>query len=688
MANFTNTDLQNAIVYAEQRLKLETLHLLYKKYPNVASKLGVKVRNATLDDYYFNTSFQNRALWVDIEINERFCNFLACFPSKHKEACTPTDSAHLIRVGQQDNFTPVCQPSCFNLKEELSYDEDGTPQVQMLDLTWNPHRQICAIESGTKTWMLLPEYRSSKMYERRLNDFSVGFDMQSDVTTNSGYSFKMNEYYCNMFDDTFNGRNCESSGWWFLADVLIGKALIQTLKAAIMEATNTPYVQEPDFNIPDIGEEYRVSNWKQDIDEIDWPDPNFSFTDLEFQDQDFNVYGVLTAAAAAATTTTTTTTRKLADESKRKLFKNLISSEKNIDNFKRLAMDEKIKLENLAQQQQSKMTRGIGDPNLDYSRVEVVDQINEIIGSMLTDPALIASIGVDVAAQILSKILKKLSKPLVAVMGRMMTQVPARIGAKIFQSTVLATISKVCVRMAFKTVSKVIVAMTKIIAQVSSVVGIILVVATVFDLIFTFWDPMGFNNKYPDGYLEIVQSEIDRALREQVDMNEPQMSFELLTAQLLTEDEYLENQMSVYIYILEYLDSLEVNSEGSRLDRGDIIEPHLPEDWDSNDHLGNITTIYTQKELREFEEDHENRLKSIQVTQLIGFGAILIGALFLFINLPIVVLVLTLVGLIILIVGYICISSDIVFSLNLTDIFDNYKFQKFFGFFNKNLFNY
>lgn len=133
MATYTEQDLYNAKLYADERLKLVRLQdLNNRNHRNVSKNLRWTIYQADKDkDYYYPDSFKNRALKVKFDINEDLCTIINCMSYKiDGDPSAPTDVAQNYQLGYTASYDVQCQPACFNMRP-IDYTNDE-PTVQAL----------------------------------------------------------------------------------------------------------------------------------------------------------------------------------------------------------------------------------------------------------------------------------------------------------------------------------------------------------------------------------------------------------------------------------------------------------------------------------------------------------------------------------------------------------------------------
>lgn len=664
MASYTATDLQNAQLYANQRNKLASIKKLYEKIPSVASQLTYTIRQANYEtDYYYPSSFNEKAIMVDVEITKELCDYIKCTPWTPTGPCTETQDMIYYNVGTT-GFDTACQPACFNLLQKTEYDDDGNPQAHIPSLEWNKFDNVCGFVPSTKFWMEFPITRSQDRYEERMNDFKTGFERVDDKDKVIGYRYRYNQYYCTQFGEDYDSKkeNCKEPAWLWFLDAILGKSLILTVESAVRKAVTGSSLRPIDLpDLPKVEEKYK-QKWKAKLnDDFEVPDPdvlvsnvsrNIKSRKLSTEKKTTDIYDTIILNRKNIKN------KKDTDMSHRRLLDAALTDEKN---YKARSLKAKITIK------QSFWAAAFATGGA--FAIMYPDKFGEIVQSMW-DWKTVAGFSDDIIFGLLKLVTTKLGNYLIKFSEKML----AKVASVVFDRAMTSIITKVFCVLSFRMVGKILIALGRVIAQISSVVGIVLLIGSFLDIAFMFWDPFGYNKQFPEGYLEDLQNQLDASLREQLGTTKPYLNFDILCGLLLTDDEQMELAINDFLYIYDYLDALEVNSEGSRIDKGDDIEFDFDADTNAMDRdksVANNLKIYTQDELYNYEIQHNIRLKSIQTLNILGLIVSVTGFVILSFNFTEFGLFVILLGMIIFIAAYFSVGSDWIFDLNLSQWYDN-----------------
>lgn len=576
MATYTAQDLLNAQNYSKNRRDLILLKLLYEKYPHIASHLKCTITRANAEtDYYYPNSMADWAVKVKIDIAQQACDMLSCNTATPDGTCDHDSVCRYYRVGETDTYERTCNPACYNLLNKPIYDDNGNETVQSYRYRWNSEKQTCDFVPSASTWLELPYYRSSEIYETRVNDLALGFDRDPIADT-----YRYNKYYCDVYFDKYDEVNHTCYEAWYdkIAGAVIGSNIMKMVKAGITQLKNGNGSTLPPSGLPEppaIEDSWLVSNWKKNIND-------------DFALPDINV-GVSGNVLEKSTPS----------HLKGKLNENpnsgvVVRKKRSIKTLIRSSSDD----------------AGTGG---DDSEKTLGDNVKEILLNILESifsVDTLEAIGIDFAVTQLSSSLKNLSikviENLIPKLMVFVSKTSVSVAERVFSASLINITKMAFEQVAFKVAGTAMTFLVKSLALASTGIGILLLVVQMFDLLFTFWDPLGFQTKYPPEYLESLYDQSKYALREQMNTTNVNLTFEILCSYMLSEDELLSANIESYVYMYQYLDSLEVNSNGSRLDKGDILDTSDSSSVDIAAPLAQLK-IYNSEEFDSYEKDHVSR---------------------------------------------------------------------------------
>ena len=518
---FTDADIQASNKFADTNTKIRTIRLLYRKAPHLASKLKYTVRDALPQDYYIPESIRHACKVIDVDLTEDLCRALSCNPTTENGMCKSNMTASYYYVGD-DSYDVQCQPACFNTVAKQTYSQDGSrvPDTPML----NYHSGKCRIVPSTVvSYLEKTFFRSDTVYENRKNDMPTGFSRTpSDDPYGCGFDYKTNATYCKYYDRTLQEDGSCGLEWWEVGlDAVVGMSLINTVKSSVRMLSNDRKPFALPTNLPELPatleSKYTVDGWKQDV--------NRSFVVPELIDTKPKSGGGGGGGGTNA------------------------------------APHESARLQ-YEEEQQSRIER------MKTAMLGMLEQA-------FTDRSFWIHLGVGVVSEavldnlksLCKKIIEKLSLSLVKRVPQMVTDV----GVNVLKAGLKSTCTKIVTDAVIRIASKTAIAVAKITAAAVSVVGWLLIAATLLDIMFSFWDPYGYNNMFPPTLPHDLMANGERAFRQAAESATVDYEFDNFVALILSEEEMLSVQVESLQDRLVYLDSLVVNSDGTRIDKGETI---------------------------------------------------------------------------------------------------------------------
>ncbi|MCJ7482386.1 MAG: hypothetical protein MUO31_05410 [Thermodesulfovibrionales bacterium] len=600
------------------------------KYPHIVSWLDVKVRLADpVADFYVPPVLrqQNRGIVVTVDVTKKVCDKISCNFAHPSGECTKETSVLRYRVGDLDRFELACQPACFNLLNNPTFDENDKEYPHMSRVVHNNGN--CVFVPGGVMWSELPLFRSTEKFETRVNDLPHGFDYKFNEFSASGYGGTYNKSYCDSFFDQYDEKKkvCTTPLWMLPLNAVVGENVIKMAKAGVNSIINNGNpIPWPNHPPPPIVEaEFQLEGWLSDI------NPDFKLYDPDGDYPAQQVYpdvqlGPLVSVVESAL-------EKI--RARISLFKL---------NAGDISTEQRISMESMHYTQKTPTASTAADP-ADFVNQQIFDGEKwwgdtmyevffGIIGELLTDPMFLASLGFDFLSDKFVSAIQKGAKDGLAKISKALAVKIASLGksvsSKVLAVSIRTTVARTMTHITLKVASTLILALGKIVALASSVIGIVLIIVSLLDIVFMFWDPLGIQNKYPPGYIDEVLFYTDAALRQQFQMSIPRVNFDVLSMITMSQEEIITLNIGSLEWVFEYFDALEVNSEGSRIDRGPDIEFDLPAtDIESElDRLHTRTQLWTPRQFSDFEAKHTDRWNLSKAMQILGTGVFAIAILF------------------------------------------------------------
>lgn len=569
--SYTERDIENASRYAEYNVRVRTLRRLMEKAPHLASWLDVRVRDATADDYYVPTRLKATAKVMEVRMTKTLCEMLSCNPSKERGMCRPTDAASYYRVGD-DGFDLQCQPSCFNTASKATYDKDGARVADVPHLNW--YRDSCRIvNSGMISWLEKTYYRSTTHYEFRLNDMPTGF---SRVPENSnpygtGFTYRPNATYCRYYDRSIESDgSCKMELWEYILDAVIGSSLINTVRSAVRVVVNGGQPFDDPKDLPpmpaSVPKRYAtIEGWRANV------NASFVVPPLLEADASATASFDLDDADADADADPTTSARRRAERRQVEYERSVGTAETTKG---RRSVAGRLRLAKRIDARASADADDDAEPPEHWT--EKMYAVFQTIADLISDKDFWIQTGIDTVTGVLlaklKKLLLKVVERLSVVVSRGLLQLTGSIGVRVITAGVKSLMLRMVVASALRIGAKLAIMMAKFLAAVASVVGWVLLIVMFVDLMFTFWDPFGYNNLFPPELPRDIMAQGELALRQALEAPMASFEYDSLVNTLLSQDEMLEIQINALVDRVKYLDALIVNSEGSRIDKGDEID--------------------------------------------------------------------------------------------------------------------
>lgn len=601
--SYTDIDIRNATTYASQRLRLLYINYLYKHKPHLATHFKYTIRRADINlDYYYPPGFERNAIMVDVQIPQNLCELLSCNSAKSTGVCTENDEATVERIGT-DRFLNVCQPACFNLNSVIAHDSDNVAIPHSTAMMWNASRQECQLFPANLFNLDFPILRSTEMWETRVNDLPLGFNRTPNDRWQTGFEYNFNEPYCEAFFDVWNPslRSCVPSPGMFALGAVFGASLIKNIQEGIRLVSNGKHEFRLPDNLPTIPileAVYERTNWLNNIN-TDFVDPS-PYQQLPDGDQYIEERGQVLAWTNAKEVELVGLRKRQRFYWSRSLAKEAAERLNMVINEPRRYMAKKR-------------------DQLPKERTDGPRSAGTVVLEALTDfhtnhdflSAVLVSFGVDYALagarKIATKIMEKNALRLVELVMSM--------GAKTFSSTVMRgainATSAVTVRTIVQfTVGSFVKSMVGLMKVATSIFGWILAISMALDLLFTFWDPAGFNQKYSKEQLDQIIYSIEMNLRNEVGRQNLSLEFEDVLTFLIPSEEVSTINVEMFIFIHDYLDALTVNSEGTRIDRGeDLSNMTLEEAQFTSNAFEAHNKMYSATDVYNYEFDHGRRME-------------------------------------------------------------------------------
>lgn len=144
-------------------------------------------------------------------------------------------------------------------------------------------------------------------------------------------------------------------------------------------------------------------------------------------------------------------------------------------------------------------------------------------------------------------------------------------GSKVVASAIRAVTTSAIMRLSINVVGRAAVFLSKMLISALSVVGSILFIIMFIDIILTFFDPLNYNKILPKTVPHDIMANGEAALRKAMENVTADFTFDSLITTILDEKTITKIQVESFVDVINYLDALTVNSEGTFIDKGTKI---------------------------------------------------------------------------------------------------------------------
>ncbi|AAM09268.1 putative P74-like protein [Mamestra configurata nucleopolyhedrovirus A] len=594
----TFVDYMNVDLYCSNLWRLRRIYKWRTKLPHIL--IDYEIREAGFDDYYIPSAVANRALHVKWTFSKKGCESMSCYPYNEFgpiEISTPANYT-------QTSETAVLfgQPACYNLDRAAATREGSEQEIQAPELRYTDDRKCILVDTMTKMYLNSPYIRTDEHVIMGIDDvpaFNVA--ASNNPLLPEQFLGTFNDAYCRRFGRSLQNGGCHLQWWESLIGFVLGDTIYITMKMlannVFSELRSFDY-RNPSSVLPQrpfVNSSQLLRDWQQTRDpaaDIDFEKlfVNYcSYDDLDLHDGEKIVYRAEEGLSRVPIP-------------KRKL------------EF-RIAV--------------APATSTLRDTNSPY-----YTDLDFVISQFLEDNALImgiaASFGFDFLFDNLKLMLKRINTTLIPTLKRILYNTTERVTVRLLGESYKAFVAQTFNRIAIKTISAVAKAMTRIAIKAASVIGIILIIMSIADLILGLWDPLGYNNMFPrefpdDLSLSFLSAYFDSITGGTRDLIEfiPEFFDDLIEEDSETIDLVTGRDG------LEYIASLEVNSNGQRLDlsQGDVID-----DFDEATLVGNAlasSALYTYLDFLQYTERHNKILFSGHHSSMVVPVMFIMGALIL-----------------------------------------------------------
>jgi hypothetical protein len=267
-----------------------------------------------------------------------------------------------------------------------------------------------------------------------------------------------------------------------------------------------------------------------------------------------------------------------------------------------------------------------------------------------------------------AKVVEKLTEDVAA---KLVTTIVESVGERVLLSAVEGLVVRTAVSVCVEVASKAAIALADLLASCATVVGILLVILQLVDILVGYFDPFGYKNLFPPEMPRIVNENMEAALRKQFTAVSATLNFETLCARILSNEDLIEVQLQSLTDRIIYLDALVVNSEGSRIDKGQEITLGVA---DASELRKENTIALTERvkfDKSTYELYNDRFILRVKANKQLNYFAaisLFVSGGFYLIKLPLLCVIFLLLAVVILAVARITLDDDIII-----DLLDKYR---------------
>lgn len=571
MAVLTAVDLTNASRYATHMHRLEFIERWRTRFPNIL--LDYTIRPASSDDdYYVPPKLADRAFAVKLGFSRRGCQSMSCYP--FHETGVIDNTTPFMYTQTSETSVGYAQPACYHLDRAAAMREGAENEVQSAEFTYTNNNRCILVDSVSKMYFNSPYLRTEEHTIMGVDDVPA-FNVQPDPDPLFPERFKgeFNQAYCRRFGrELFNG-GCSLRWWESLVGFILGDTIYVTFKLL-------------------------ANNIFSDLNNFDYKAPSTILPPRPIVDAN----AILTEW------------QNVRDSAVDLEFEKLFTENPTLEQLGMLENGKPMQITYTAEVGFTKTPITYKYQGNERARLSHVDQLDRsmsdvdleaIITAFLEDYALIFGIATDIGFDMLltafKKMLKKINTALIPAMKRMLLNTSRRVTVRMLGETYKAALVHTLNRIAIKTITSTARALTRFAILASSVVGIVLILFTLADLVLALWDPFGYNNMFPREFPDDMSRTFLTAYFESFDNTSARDMIEFLPEFFSDMVETDDDAMFQSLYhLLDYVASLEVNSDGQMLELDD--SPEI-EDFDEVTLVGQVlasSSLYTRLEFYQY----------------------------------------------------------------------------------------
>lgn len=593
----TGVDIMNAALYASNRLNFVFLKDWRVQFPHIL--VDYTIRWATTRDYYVPPALRLvNAVVVEIDFSQEGCEAMSCYPFTETGVIDFKETPIGGFTQTSNTSVQYNQPACFHLNVSKAARDE---QIQSVELRYARNRCIM-VDSFTKMYFNSPYLRTEEHVVAGVDDVP-GFDVHYDDNVNfpERVRGRFNQAYCRRFGRQEDNNSCTRHWYETFVSFILGESIYTSFKLI----NQNVFAELRDFDYehpspalppkPEPGGEPLLDSWRNVRDRTYDESVELGFLENKFG---FPLDQMLLYRANRGFMYT-----GLGNKVDRDLIDGIL--------YKRLQL-------------MRRTTSGSSGTTFTIKRdaagnISPEQELEDIMTNFLEDHDLIMSIltdlGFDVLEHVVTTLLKNLNKILIPALKKMLMD-----GSRVFTAALLGNTYRAMAvhalnRTLINSVTAVAKAMVRGVSAALSIANVLLTFLTIADFVLMIWDPFGYNNMFPRGYLDDLSDAFLYGYYESIgESSRDFIAFRPIHFSHLLDSSIEDDVMDLGLYSAEYFANLDVNSNGQLVD---LTGGGLIDDFDAEEMVGAcLSTTDTFVYFRWYCARHDKLLRTEPVMKL------------------------------------------------------------------------
>lgn len=288
-------------------------------------------------------------------------------------------------------------------------------------------------------------------------------------------------------------------------------------------------------------------------------------------------------------------------------------------------------------------------------------------------------IAINVAQDIIIHQLKSLCTKIIEKMSKYLAKEVIQIGGKIGTKVLVSGFRSLAVHVALNTAmrigAKFAICSAKILSSALSIIGWITTATSILDILLSFWDPLNYNKMFPPEFPNDMMESAELSLRQMLQVAQTTYTFDHFANIILNEEEFLEIYMDSLVERLIYLDALVVNSEGSRIDKGEQFDPAAgsEQQMEQAQNAGMVQRVkFDPATYARYNEKFMTRVEANKLLNATSIISIILSGIFASVRMSIISFVFLIIGVIMMTIAKFQLYDD-----TLTNLLEIYKQKQY-----------